>query len=342
MSSLIDFIYDSDIFIDLYEHLEIDIDAKQEEIKNAYIKLAKKNHPDQGGSSEKFQEITRAYEILYNKELRKEYDLYYLKKNMNEFKGDYTLRLKNEFKDFLINTKPLSKDEIDKLYSETFNEYTEKFNEVTISDKDFSNRLKDIEIERENVQIEILDDTLMNFLEENKININDVFEYLKYKNSNCFEKSIVKKEWETLDLMPGYLNSYSSFVDENEYFNSNLYSNLIDINNTLSKNTFDNLNINEFRNWEKTKHTNKKLTKSEIDNYLQKRQEQETDLFKENELNLENSSKKKEIEKFFKTKLLTEDINRYNNIETNTNTNTNININDKLDNILNYMDNIKK
>jgi curved DNA-binding protein CbpA len=82
----------------LEQILEIDMDAKQDEIKTAYIGLAKKNHPDQGGSSEKFQEITRAYEILYNKETRKEYDLYYLKKSMDEFKGDDILRLKDEYK----------------------------------------------------------------------------------------------------------------------------------------------------------------------------------------------------------------------------------------------------
>jgi len=37
------------------------MDAKSDVIKIAHIKMAKKNHPEQGGSSEKFQEITRAY-----------------------------------------------------------------------------------------------------------------------------------------------------------------------------------------------------------------------------------------------------------------------------------------
>ena len=66
MTGQLDFIYDSETFIDLYAILEIEMDVKIDKIKIAYIKMAKKNHPDQGGSSEKFQEITRAYEILYN------------------------------------------------------------------------------------------------------------------------------------------------------------------------------------------------------------------------------------------------------------------------------------
>ncbi len=37
MTSKLEYIYDSPIFIDLYELLEIEIDARPEEIKKAYL-----------------------------------------------------------------------------------------------------------------------------------------------------------------------------------------------------------------------------------------------------------------------------------------------------------------
>ena len=50
-----------------------------DELKKKYYELAKKHHPDsQGGktdsSQERFKQITEAYDILGNPDLRKEYD----------------------------------------------------------------------------------------------------------------------------------------------------------------------------------------------------------------------------------------------------------------------------
>jgi len=47
----------------------------------------------------------------------------------------------------------------------------------------------------------------------------------------------------TLDTMPGYSNGYSSFMDENEFFGSNLYSNITDMNLTQSTEANSNLNL---------------------------------------------------------------------------------------------------
>ena len=48
----------------LYDILQIDKNASQEEIKKKFKKLAVLNHPDKGGDPEKFKDITHAYEIL--------------------------------------------------------------------------------------------------------------------------------------------------------------------------------------------------------------------------------------------------------------------------------------
>ena len=60
----------------LYECLGVERDADEGEIKKAYKKLALKHHPDRGGDTEKFKEISAAFEVLSDAEKRKTYDNY--------------------------------------------------------------------------------------------------------------------------------------------------------------------------------------------------------------------------------------------------------------------------
>lgn len=57
-----------------YNILGISKDASKDEIKKNFRKLAMENHPDKGGSKEKFQEIQEAYEVLGNEDKKREYD----------------------------------------------------------------------------------------------------------------------------------------------------------------------------------------------------------------------------------------------------------------------------
>jgi molecular chaperone DnaJ len=62
---------------DYYEILGVSRDADKEEIKREYRRLARKYHPDvnkEPGAEERFKEISRAYEVLSEPEIRARYD----------------------------------------------------------------------------------------------------------------------------------------------------------------------------------------------------------------------------------------------------------------------------
>ena len=59
----------------LYDVLGVSRDASQKDIKKAYFDLAKVEHPDKGGSEEKFKKIQTAYEVLSDDEKRRHYEM---------------------------------------------------------------------------------------------------------------------------------------------------------------------------------------------------------------------------------------------------------------------------
>jgi curved DNA-binding protein len=67
-----------------YQILGVAENASQDDIKKAYKKLAMKNHPDRGGDTQKFQEISQAYDTLSDDQKRQQYDA---QRNGNPFFG---------------------------------------------------------------------------------------------------------------------------------------------------------------------------------------------------------------------------------------------------------------
>eukprot|EP00555_Chaetoceros_dichaeta_P012279 CAMPEP_0198265216 /NCGR_PEP_ID=MMETSP1447-20131203/21062_1 /TAXON_ID=420782 /ORGANISM="Chaetoceros dichaeta, Strain CCMP1751" /LENGTH=179 /DNA_ID=CAMNT_0043954575 /DNA_START=72 /DNA_END=607 /DNA_ORIENTATION=+ len=64
---------------DYYKVLDVPRSASQKDIKSAYRGMAKRFHPDANpgkDTTEKFQEVNRAYEVLNDPDLKKKYDMY--------------------------------------------------------------------------------------------------------------------------------------------------------------------------------------------------------------------------------------------------------------------------
>src|SRR3954452_13035686 len=62
---------------DHYEALGVPRDASEEDIRSAYRRLARQNHPDVNkdpGAEDRFKEISEAYEVLRDPEKRAQYD----------------------------------------------------------------------------------------------------------------------------------------------------------------------------------------------------------------------------------------------------------------------------
>ena len=299
-------------FIDYYNILEIDIQATPEQIRTSYLKLAKKFHPDQGGHPEKFQLICKAYECLYNKETRKTYDLLYLKKSYEEINEDEFFRFKNDFKNFEVsNKKVVSEEKLNEMMNEVFKD-KENFSEKPLNNKDIEKRLTDISMERENQDIEYNNDKIKTLIEENEIQINDIYDYNMHVNKKGGNTEIIFSNLGTVDILQSNYCNFETFNSGSAYI-SNIFSPLDDegsnqenpnIINKINNNEIGkSLKIGEIKEWKISKQKDTKLTQEKIDEFLNNRKKEEQNILDDINNNLNNVKKRKEVNTFLKNNL---------------------------------------
>ncbi|MGB4799904.1 MAG: DnaJ domain-containing protein [Candidatus Saccharimonadales bacterium] len=112
----------NDRFIDYYELLGTHPGAVHEEIRRAFMKLAKRLHPDAGGSLETMQLLNTAYATLRNDTKRKAYDL------IHQFQsGTATAQYRYDTEGAAGNSiDDLTEEEIDDFVDHLFKEYSVK------------------------------------------------------------------------------------------------------------------------------------------------------------------------------------------------------------------------
>jgi len=89
----------------LYELLGVSPKSSQKEIKTAYRRLAKANHPDVGGDPEKFKSIAKAYAVLSTPGARKEYDRQQYRASNYSSYSSYTSSVEDTFDFFAKKAK---------------------------------------------------------------------------------------------------------------------------------------------------------------------------------------------------------------------------------------------
>jgi curved DNA-binding protein CbpA len=271
------FEFDENALYDFYEILEIDKDATPKQIRENFIKLVKKHHPDHGGNAEMYEKLMRAFECLINEKTRKEYDL---KQQTSDKNYNLITHFKNDFINFKdSNFVPKTKDEIDTLYLNIFNT-TEKDN--TINEDEFSKYIMDIKTEREQYEIETVNNDLKNILDNNpEITFNDLVDYFK---------TIDKKNTELIEYKA--FNEPNGFSKNFNFINETPDKIKYDDCN-ISKEHIQNFSINAYNEWKNSLQKQKKITKNDVEKYMKMREEQDIilqEIIAENFKQIENTT----------------------------------------------------
>jgi len=176
--------------VNLYDVLNISQDCDEQEIKKAYKKLVLVFHPDMPtGDKEMFKLITHAYDILKNPKKRAKYDKLY---NMSSCSESDHFLLQKQSKNYLdaqktSKTKESKKESKAKFEKEFENldikrGYKRNIDDKRISESDALERLSDLQIMRDDEDIENICEELFDKDKFEPEKFNQAFDML-YKNS---------------------------------------------------------------------------------------------------------------------------------------------------------------
>ena len=177
--------------IDFYDVLGLEHDCDKKAIKKRYRSLTKKYYPDKkGGDRELFELITTAYNILIDPKKRKEYDdICELSKQTIHTHQGLKTHSKNYYKAQKSSSVKKTKVEIEAELERMKIEFDKK-NKINrndmdaISEDDMNKRLDDMELFREQQEIECTHDKLFDKNNFNLSSFNAVFDKMKKKEKN--------------------------------------------------------------------------------------------------------------------------------------------------------------
>jgi DnaJ-class molecular chaperone len=107
-------------FIDFYALLEIPVGADRQHIRLAFMRLAKRHHPDVGGSTATMQSLNVAYRTLIDPTAKAAYDLVHSFHSGITKPSDYSYAEGRRVHDL----NDMSDDEIDSFLDTVLNEYS--------------------------------------------------------------------------------------------------------------------------------------------------------------------------------------------------------------------------
>jgi curved DNA-binding protein CbpA len=239
--------------INLYDVLGVDKNASRQLIKEAYGKLVKIYHPDKGGDAEIFELITNAFNILSNQNSRSEYDD--LTKLTKQSSSDFSA-LKRAADDF-FKIQNLTEEEYNEQKQNAKSNFLKEnenmdrkhnFNpkDANFLDKEIANkRMRDLEMMREQDEIELTHDKLFDGVDFNLAKFNAVFDAMHKRNDELVPHTGNPSAFnDATDLNFSSYNNYDTLYDETEY---------------IGDNTNASINLNN-------KKSNKKITKNDIKN----------------------------------------------------------------------------
>jgi curved DNA-binding protein CbpA len=288
MSKFLEKDYDNLIVINYYNVLDIEQEATQSEIKKAYMKLAKKHHPDHGGNVVLFEKVTNAYEILSNKSAKKEYDLKLSNKEDDSVIDNYA-KLRSDFQTYQTSIeKPMNEQQINAMYDDMFKQIKdEEYDEETLKIK-----MNDVKMERETVDIETQDpanlDTFNNIMkmnddldDGNKISTDDILNFMSGKQQNNSQNELSTNTFSSYDTLGGYFgNDCSLFMNDNNFLGSSTYGNINDVS-SLTQNSMKDIKTEDILEWKKKNKMDDKLSNNEIDDFMKKRELEEKEIYGE-------------------------------------------------------------
>jgi curved DNA-binding protein CbpA len=150
---------------DYYKILEVRDKASAEEIKNSYLCLSMKHHPDKGGNEEEFKKINTAYEVMKNQESRNVY---------NRLRDEYNKDIETK-----INTKSSNeRDRTRKYHEKDYEQYHYRKNEK--SEK--SHQYREKEFFHSNVYEEYVEMLRKHYEKEFRQKNNKKSEFEKFKS----------------------------------------------------------------------------------------------------------------------------------------------------------------